>query len=184
VWSSIGQYFGGEKHLRQPNNTMWFQDLPSPRKNRLARNEESGEGGPTDGRGADATVLLATGSDLGIRPSVSVFIPPTPHGQEPNGIGTALSLMTRLTFPLIVSSRTGSLFRRRKRPHPVDHTVDPIALPSEGELSSWPTVLFPLKSVAGSLSAILEHCDVLSPLWHITHDAYSCSRKRWRVARR
>jgi len=100
-------------------------------------------------------------------------------------MGTVLSRMIRLTFLPIASGRTGSLFRKRsKRPHPVDYAVDPIAPPRERKSSSWPTVLFPLKSVAGSLSAILEYCDVLSPLWHIAHDAYSCSSKRWRVARR
>lgn len=152
---------------------MWFQDLPSPRKDRRVRNRDNGEAGPTDG------------SRLGIRHSAPTSIPPTSYNQGPNGMGTVLSLVIHLTFLHIASAPTASLFRRRrKHPHPADYTVDPTALPREGKSSWWPTFLFPLKSVAGSLSAILEHCDVLSSLWYTTLDAYSCSSKRLRVVKR
>ena len=100
-------------------------------------------------------------------------------------MGTVLPRVLRLTSLHIVSSLTGSPFRRRRKRQPLeDYTGGPIAPPSEGKSSWWPTALLPLKSVAGSLYAILEYCDVLSPLWHITLDAYSCSSNRWRVAKR
>ena len=172
-------------HLRWQNNDMWCQDLPSPWKDHRARNRDSGEAGTTDRRQADVLVLFATGVDLGIRPSAPTSILPTSYNQEHNGMGTVLPRMTRLTYLHIVPGLTGPPFRRRSKRQPlVDYTGESNVPPPERKSSLWPTALLPLESVAGSLYAILEYSDVLSPLWHITLDAYSCSSKRWRVAKR
>lgn len=164
---------------------MGLQGPPLPRKDRRARSKDGGEADPTDGGQADVVVLLATGSDLWNRPSAPTSVLPATYNQELNGMRTVLRLfpdvspVTRPTFLRVVSGRTGFNFRRRNNhPEIVDHTVDPFVLPREGR-SSWGFTTFsPLMSVAEGLSAILEHCDVLSPFCCATNDTYSCRSKR------
>ena len=85
----------------------------------------------------------------------------------------------------LVIDRTGFHCRRRNKClHLADYTIDPDIIPPYAKkMSWWSATLSPLNSVVGGLSAILEHCDVLTPLCHTIHDAYICPSQQWRVAK-
>jgi len=110
---------------------------------------------------ADPTAqpLMVSGTDLRTGPS-------SLKNPKSGGTQTPSSWTTRLTIPSCkiggYYGRIKSVFRKKQ--------IHTDVLPS-------------LNSVAEGLCDILEHCDVSSsPLYHATHDAHDCPRKRRGIA--
>ena len=178
-----------------------------------ARGEVESLKGPSDVdlvalRITESTPDLRIGTSTLPTPSPLAF-----RDQEPNGTQAIISRMIHLTAlfshntdPHSVSDQILSVPGKGRdqsngdRPKSPGHTVDQRAT-SEGK-SNWGSTAYattklainlvkessdafpPLKSVAGGLSAILNHCDVHNiPLMLPAHYAYSCPSKQLPVGK-
>ena len=187
---------------------MGLRDLLSiPRKHRRALSKDRSEAGPIEGGQVDLSTSSHPEPDLAIGSLISpTSVPSTSHSTKPDSTRTTLFLVVHLTILLPnpdFSERTKSVFgkRRSKRPNFADYTVDPSA--AHEKEPSWKSTAYSatklpfdlakgssgafrsLKSVAGSLSVILKHCDVW-PIFRLpfTHDIYCCPSKQWNAVER
>ena len=149
-------------------------------------------------------VLLATGSDLWIRPSASTSVPPSPRAQnqDPNG---ACKQHYFWRFTLTIRSHTDHLAAPNQTQPPVPKSSHPATLPNDTSdpsanekkssreptshfatelatdtVEECPDVSSSLKSVAGGLSAIVKHYNVRPYLLcSLARDTHSYPSKRW-----
>jgi len=186
---------------------MGLRDLLSPsRKHRQARSKNSGNADPAEGKADPAASGLDSASTL---VGFSTPVPQTPREGEPDSTRTPsfqavhLIILTPNPGGNATPKRVRSVFGKKQseRPSLSIYTIDPSA--AYEKKTSWKSTAFsatklainivkdssdvfpPLKSVVGSLSAILKICDVCSiSLVTPTRDVHTYPSKRWRVVKR
>jgi len=191
-------YLLSSHHLHRPSNNMGLRDFLSlPKGHRRSRSKARSEIGSIEGQGEADLVAhqrpTESTPDLRIGASTSPTSSPlTSRDRESGGTRTPSPRIINLTTlhsrhaDRSISDRLRSVFRRdqNNRPKSSDYIVDPSA--AYEKKSSWKSTAYattklaihmvkessdvfpPLKSVAGGLSAILKHCDVHPPTFHIT----------------
>ena len=164
---------------------MGLRDLLGlPRKHRRARSEARREANPVEATRVDLAALPHSQPNLRIESPISPTpIPSTSQNREPSGTCKGVLGETHLTsFPRKSDNATNDPAQsvtgteHDKRSKPSEHAVKPSATHENGS-NRKPTAYSttnlainvveesadafpPLKSVVGSLSAILDHCDV------------------------
>lgn len=186
---------------------MGFRDFLCLPPMRRSRSQVRSEANSAEGRRASLGTLPHSAPDLRIESSTLPTSVSSPAQlQKSNGMGIALFRVFHLTIPPcgtvnVVSGPTQPVTGtgQTKRSEPSKQTVEPSA--TDENKSNWKSTTYattklainmvkessdvfpPLKSVAGCLSAILDHCDVsLSPC-HVSLDTHDCHSKRQHVAK-
>jgi hypothetical protein len=154
-----------------PNDDMWLQSFLSLPWSTVGTEVDTLK----DPAGADLAVRRPGVPDPGLGTGSST-LPASGHWASYDCRSSGMQPPLFRAIPLIIISRNTESNSRIKS------LFDKIwGSPAKGPSDAF----YPLMSVAGGLSAILNDCDVHQSLpYHTTHDAYGCPSNPWHVAKR